>query len=145
MSNDADAFLYYGFDLDEEDAGRVCGDEEWEHIYAATHGIHEPSKEPDSWDNDDDPITQTWSEYWAMVRECIAKCPCEIEFWGSDQEQIYFISVKEATYRTDWSNSKPINWLGTKVEWQDQIRKFCGRMKIEVPPSIGWRLAARWF
>jgi len=147
MGTSTDAYLYYGFSLDEGELEEICekdtGKDYFEDDFEEwlCGKIGGPSRLDVEYEGNE----AVYEKYLDEKREFMEALDVEIKSHCSCDYPIYFVHIKES-YSWAWRGEP--HRFGTQLPvtnpgWDEKIKEFCKKLYIPFREP-GWELASMW-
>ncbi len=135
MGMSADAQLFYGVLIKDENFLNEDNDWDWEKLYMSKLGF----KEPDYYSE-----REKYEEWSDKKRKIIEELDVSIETHSYGEEPMYVVCIK-TSLKTAWLGD-PIRIfsLAFDYSWAEKIKKFCDIMELEINNECGWWMCSCW-
>lgn len=141
MGVNTNGILFYGIAYDEDlavDALAPNFDGDFETLYAAKMGVHEPNVE---YDKTTEPLFQ---KYWKERRKINEQSGCHVGVYCSGDYPMNFVWVNDGRYIANRGEAIEIpDGLKAKPEWKDQIKTYCEVLNLPYSEPK-WFLVSYW-
>lgn len=143
MGQSTNAILFYGFvwDCEQSEPPYIDGENSfdgWEERYTSACGFTPPT---DSWFD----AKEKFERYWKMKSELIKKGGVIADTHCSCECPMPYVCVQASQIVCHRGDFKEITSLEVKPEWNDMLKDFCDKMKIDVGDMTPkWFMVSDW-
>lgn len=138
MGLDAEAYLFYGVLIKDDNFLNEDNDWDWESLYMSKLGFKDP--EPD-YENE----REEYVEWENKKDKIIKELDVSIETHSYGEEPMYVVCIK-TSLQTAWLGEPvKIHDLDRCISWNDKLKEFCDIMGIENnSDEMAWWMCSYW-